>query len=131
MAIGPRKMTAGVTGTPIANPSPVEAEVPAPVVVVSEEVIARLENIGGKRWTKGGHDRIYLEVSEDRKPCAMREACGILGARGGYTDLEGEALSNNRVWQMLADKVYVDLATGKAYAKSAYVAASLQAFMNK
>ena len=130
MAIGPRKNISGLA--PVAAPTPVEvtAPAPAPVVVVSEEVIARLEAIGGKRWTKDSYDRIYLDVCEDKKPCAMREACGIHGTRGGYTDLEDEKLSNNRVWGMLSGKVYVDLTSGKACAHDSYAAAALQAFMD-
>ena len=102
---------------------------PAPVVVVSDEVIARLESIGGKRWTQGSHDRIYLNIYENNENCAMREACGIFGTSGGYTDADGDKLSNNSVFKMATDRIFIDLTTGTVSAKSSYVRESLSAFI--
>lgn len=75
--------------------------------------IAELEALGFKRWTKGGHDRLYINATDLGLEVKFRRTGSIEEAT-----FCGEYISNRYAGKYYAAKTYIDLHTNKVY--SAY-----------
>ena len=83
-----------------------------PVVYTTETMTA----IGGRRWQKNGHDRVYLND--------WAELAGIETTRYNTGNIssacyQGEGISNSQAYKLLGciDKVWFDAADGKLHAR--------------
>lgn len=75
--------------------------------------------IGGSRWTKAGHDRVYFNNWD--------ELAGIEVTRYGtgnisWASYQGETVSNSQGYKLLGsiDKLWFDAATGKIHGRFGY-----------
>lgn len=83
--------------------------------MMTEEDIKKLEAAGGKRWTKYGKDRIYIDAT-------------TLGLKVDYyntgnvrhAEWQGETVSNANGRRLLGSKVYVDCADGSLHVRTDY-----------
>lgn len=75
--------------------------------------IAELEALGFKRWTKGGHDRMYINATDLGLEVKFRRTGSIEEAT-----FRGEHISNRYAGKYYGAKTYIDLKTNKVY--SAY-----------
>lgn len=83
----------------------------APKPLTAEDIIA----IGGRRWTKAGHDRVYLN-----DPMARWSGLELSRYKSGNicgATLDGERISNSegRRLAMAIHKLYFDIPTGKLF----------------
>lgn len=77
---------------------------------MTDELIKKLEDAGFARWTKAGHDRLYVNAK-------------VLGLEVNYyktvnvkwAAFRGTEISNSEGRRMLNDKTYVDVKTGKVF----------------
>ena len=84
---------------------------------LTETTIQNLIAKGATRWTKGDHDRLYLNA-------AANEIVGLeieyykSGSISSAT-LKGESISNNRAGKIsdIICSAYIDLTTGKLYGR--------------
>jgi hypothetical protein len=84
---------------------------------LTETTIQNLIAKGASRWTKGDHDRLYLNA-------AANEIVGLeieyykSGSISSAT-LKGESISNNRAGKIsdIICSAYIDLTTGKLYGR--------------
>ena len=86
---------------------------PARPVVYSVETMTA---IGGRRWTKNGMDRVYLN---DFATVPGLELDHYKSGNISYAALDGETISNAEGGRLstAVDKVYFDAADGKVYIK--------------
>jgi hypothetical protein len=86
---------------------------PARKVVYSVETMTA---IGGRRWQKNGHDRIYLN---DFETVPGLELDHYKSGSISYATLDGEKVSNAEGGRLATavDKVYFNVADGKVYIK--------------
>lgn len=78
--------------------------------MMDEKDIAKLLAAGGKRWSKGGKDRIYF----DAKTLGLEvERYGTGSVRSA--EWQGESISNADARRLLGSKVYVDCADGSLH----------------
>lgn len=88
---------------------------PKPVVYTVETITA----IGGSRWTKGGHDRVYInDWAEFAGLDIDRYNTGNISSAA----YQGEGISNRQASLILGaiDKVWFDAADGKLHARYGY-----------
>lgn len=77
---------------------------------MTDELIKKLEDVGFTRWTKAGHDRLYVNAK-------------VLGLEVDYyktgnvkwAAFRGVEISNSEGRRMLNDKTYVDVKTGRVF----------------
>jgi len=83
-----------------------------PVVFSTEAMIA----IGGNRWTKAGHDRVYLN---DWPAFAGIETSRYNTGNIASASYQGEHVSNSQAAKLLdcIDKVWFDAADGRLHAR--------------
>lgn len=89
--------------------------------MLSETVINKLLEMGGKRWTKGAMDRVYF-------------SCNFLDCEFEYYKTgnvkrayhKGERMSNADGGRCKAAKSYIDVKTGEATSTMTYLQESLQ-----
>lgn len=74
---------------------------------MTEQQIKALEDKGFKRWTKGNHDRLYVDAKELGLKCTYYKTGNISNAI-----FQGERISNCEARRMKAAKTYVDVKTG-------------------
>ncbi|MTE20226.1 hypothetical protein F0L17_14135 [Streptomyces sp. TRM43335] len=86
---------------------------PAPKVVYSIETMTA---IGGRRWQKNGHDRVYLNGFETVPGLELDH---YKSGNISSATLDGEKVSNAEGGRLATavDKVYFDAADGKVYIK--------------
>ncbi|MFI8191411.1 helix-turn-helix domain-containing protein [Streptomyces sp. NPDC085946] len=86
---------------------------PAKPVVYSVETMTA---IGGRRWTKAGHDRVYLNEFETVPGLELDH---YKSGSISYATLDGEKVSNAEGGRLASsvDKVYFDAADGKVHIK--------------
>ena len=84
--------------------------------MTNKETAKALENLGGKRWSKGDKDRVYLQNIDTE--AAFGFAPMVLNARG-YNGrktswLNGEKISNNAAFKLSSSvaHAYYDVTTG-------------------
>ncbi len=88
--------------------------------MLSEKQIAKLEELGGKRWIKGNMDRIYFNC--DALDCEFRYY-----KTGNISEAwhKGEKMNNSDGYRCKAAKSYIDVKTGEAKSTQAYLQVSL------
>lgn len=86
---------------------------PARTVVYSIETMTA---IGGRRWQKNGHDRVYLNGFETVPGLELDH---YKSGNISYAELDGEKVSNSEAGRLATavDKVYFDAADGKVHIK--------------
>ena len=77
---------------------------------MSEKDIAKLLEAGGKRWSKYGKDRIYIDVETLGLEVSYYKTGNVSNAAW-----QGEGISNNDARRLLGSKVYVDCADGSLH----------------
>ena len=89
--------------------------------LTADEIAAKLEAVGGKRWTKDSMDRVYFNGLQDRVSLEITRynTGNIMGAKHN-----GEWISNSEGRRALAAldavKIYYDLTTQKLMVKGSY-----------
>jgi hypothetical protein len=76
--------------------------------MMSEDTIAKYEDRGFRRWTKGRFDRLYINVKDLG---AKIDYYGTGNVSSAYW--QGERVSNADGRRLLASKVFVDVKTGE------------------
>lgn len=91
----------------------------ARVVLTTANLIA----IGGSRWTKGDHDRVYLNNWAE---LAGLEADYYKSGNICFATYQGEGISNSEARRILGslDKVWFDTATGKLHCRFGYASST-------
>lgn len=84
---------------------------------MTNEQIARLEEIGFKRWTKAGHDRLYVDAKNLGLEVDYYKTGNVKWAA-----FRGTEISNSEGRRMLNDKTYVDVKTDKVFSTCAKLA---------
>jgi hypothetical protein len=79
-------------------------------MALTEEKIARLEEKGFKRWTKGNMDRLYINASMLGLNCEYYNTGNIRSAW-----FNGASISNCEARRMKAAKTYIDIKAGTVY----------------
>ena len=77
---------------------------------MTNEMIAKFEDAGFQRWTKGTMDRLYIKANMLGLNCEYYKTGNI-----SYAEFRGEKISNSEAGRMKAAKTYIDINTGKAY----------------
>lgn len=95
---------------------------------LTDEQIARLEGIGFRRWTKYGKDRLYANADVIGMELDFYKSSGAIS----HSVLNGEEISHRQAGKILdrIDGAYIDVMTGKIYAKSGgheYIEAAVEA----
>lgn len=75
----------------------------------TDEQIAKLEELGGNRWTKNGMDRMYFNVQDLGMVIDRYKSGNVHRA-----ELDGEKISNAEANRLMACKFYIDLVSGEA-----------------
>lgn len=78
--------------------------------MMDERDIAKLLAAGGKRWSKGGKDRIYIDATTLGLEV---ERYGTGSVRSA--EWQGESISNADARRLLSSKAYVDCADGSLH----------------
>ena len=76
----------------------------------NDAMIQKLEEAGFKRWTKGTHDRLYINATSLGLEYETYKSGSIRSAT-----FNGEEISNSRAGRMLAMKMYIDVTTGELH----------------
>lgn len=78
--------------------------------MLSAKIIAKLEEKGFKRWTKGNLDRMYVNASQLGLVCSYYKS-------GNISDAEfcGKPISNCEARRMKAAKTFIDVYAGDAH----------------
>lgn len=95
-------------------------------VEINDKIIEAFEGAGGKRWTKGGKDRMYFRPTD-------------FGLRVGYYNTgnvawakwDGETISNCHAKRILGAKYYVNLKTGSINDSGCYVKEDFAYFLRE
>ena len=88
--------------------------------MMNQEMISKLESMGGKRWQKGNMDRIYFNAATLGLTCTYHKTGSISSAMFG-----DEEISNNHAGKLKAAKTYVDVERQQIVSDSALLAAAL------
>ena len=77
-------------------------------------MVEMLIGMGGRRWTKGGHDRVYIPVALSCDMIGLRVSRYGSGNVSSAT-LNGDRISNTMTREMLTDLdgIYYDVAADK------------------
>lgn len=86
--------------------------------MMNEKMISRLTDKGARRWTKGEHDRLYIDSAILGLEIDRYKSGNI-----SYAEFKGEKISNSRAAELDAVKVWIDLATGEICTKGGRVSA--------
>lgn len=76
----------------------------------NDAMIQKLEEAGFKRWTKGAHDRLYINATSLGLEYETYKSGSIRSAT-----FNGEEIPNSRAGRMLAMKMYIDVTTGELH----------------
>ena len=77
---------------------------------MTNEMIAKLETAGFKRWTKGGYDRLYINAGVLGLVCSYYGTGNIRSAT-----FCGDDISNSEARRMKAAKTFIDVKTDTVY----------------
>lgn len=91
---------------------------------MTNEMIAKYEGMGFKRWTKGDMDRLYINAKELGLECEYYKTGNV-----SYAEFKGEKISNSRATEMLAAKTYIDIKTGKGFSTNYTLKSALDEIM--
>lgn len=84
---------------------------------MTNEQIAKLEEMGFKRWTKSGKDRLYVNAKDLGLDVDYYKTGNVK-----WATFRGVEISNSEGRRMLNDKTYVDVQTGKVFSTCAKLA---------
>lgn len=76
---------------------------------LTDTQIAKLEDLGGSRWTKNDKDRVYFDVESLGLDVERYRSGNVRSAMLGIAEI-----SNSEANRLLRCKAYVDVATGEA-----------------
>jgi hypothetical protein len=76
--------------------------------MLNETTIKNLEAKGFNRWTKGNHDRLYINCTAYGCEFDYYKTGNINHAR-----FQGESISNSEGYRFKSTKVYIDVKTGE------------------
>ena len=80
----------------------------------TSEIISRALDLGGRRWQKASHDRIYLSLEDLGIIHVTRYGSGnVASARWAEGVAETTEISNTAAASVLAARCYVDATTGR------------------
>lgn len=74
---------------------------------IAEEVVEKMVEAGANRWTKYGHDRLYLTDEQ----LGFKVRCYKTGSIA-EAELNGEKISNSLAGDILSKNPYIDVNTG-------------------
>ena len=85
---------------------------------LTETTIQNLIEKGASRWTKGDHDRLYLNGAA--KEIVGLETTHYKSGSISSATLKGESISNNRAGKIsdIICSAYIDLTTGNLYGRA-------------
>lgn len=95
-----------------------------------DAMAARLERLGGNRWTKGGKDRVYFDREAIAEQAGLRYKTYGSGNISSAT-YQGETISNslaNRILGGMPQSVWFDLGERKFYRRGDPEAAARGAY---
>lgn len=78
--------------------------------MMDERDIAKLLEAGGKRWSKDGKDRIYIDATTLGLDVSYYKTGSV-----DHAEWQGESISNADARRLLGSKVYVDCADGSLH----------------
>jgi len=84
-------------------------------ITINERTIAKLEAAGFNRWTKGGHDRLYIDVTKLGLEVSYYNTGNVRKATW-----QGESVSNADGRRLLSSKVWIDVKTGELHVRTDY-----------
>lgn len=76
--------------------------------MLTDNQITKLEKNGFNRWTKGDHDRLYINATQLGLKCTYYKTASI-----DLAYFNGELISNAEGYRLKGAKTYVDVATGE------------------
>ena len=79
------------------------------MAAITDTQVARLEELGGRRWTKEGKDRVSFDMESLGLDVERYRSGNVRSA-----ELGGVGISNAEANRILRCKAYVDVATGEA-----------------
>lgn len=79
---------------------------------LTDTQIAKLEDLGGSRWTKNDKDRLYFNAVDLGLEVEHYKSGSIR-----YAFIGDERISNAEAGRLMACKFWVDVATGEAHAE--------------
>lgn len=80
--------------------------------MLNEKIMSQLQEMGATRWTKGEHDRLYL--NEAAAKLIGLEISYYNTGNISYAKLDGEKISNRRAGELSAvTSIYININTGK------------------
>lgn len=79
---------------------------------MTEKMISRLIDMGCRRWTKGEHDRLYIDSAVLGLQVERYKTGNI-----SYAEFRGERISNSRAADLADIKIWIDLHTGELHTK--------------
>lgn len=79
------------------------------MAAITDTQVARLEELGGRRWTNDGRDRLYFDVESLGLDVERYRSGNVRSATLGIAEI-----SNSEANRLLRCKAYVDIATGEA-----------------
>lgn len=77
---------------------------------MTENMINKLVAMGCNRWTKGNHDRLYINADLLGVECDFYKSGNISSAW-----FRGEKISNAQALRYLGGKTYIEVATGEVH----------------
>lgn len=77
--------------------------------------IKAYENAGFKRWTKGGHDRLYIDAESLGLEIGRYKTGNVKSATW-----QGNRISNADGHRLMASKIYVDVKTGELHVNTEF-----------
>ena len=77
---------------------------------MKNEVIMKLINKGARRWTKGEHDRLYIDTDLLGLTVERYNSGNI-----SYAEFQGEKISNTTAAKLAAVTIYIDLNTDEIH----------------
>jgi hypothetical protein len=80
----------------------------------TDTMIAKLESVGGSRWTKGGMDRMYFELSDLLGITIDTYKSGNIAS----ATRNGATISNSKAGKFLEGKIWYDLADGTIHTQT-------------
>lgn len=90
------------------------------MVKLDERQIEALENAGARRWTKGDHDRLYINAEELGLEYERYNTGNVRSATWC-----GNRISNADARRLMAGKAYVDVATGELHVRTDFTVSDI------
>lgn len=85
------------------------------MAALTEDQIDRLIDAGGRRWTKAGYDRIYINWNVIGLELDFYKSGNV-----SWAAWQGDRISHTDGWRIQAGKAFVDIATSEIVAKCSF-----------